>query len=120
MNKKRLRVFCSGPISSRNPFVYWRNLCRGIRVEASLAYRGYAPFPVFVNFLWHWFSPVTREDYYAIDLEWLKYADALLALKGWWHSPGAKEEIRHAEMWNIPVFYRLETLEAWREEKCGS
>ncbi len=110
----RLRIFVSGPISSRNPVQYILNLYRGIRTEAKLVAMGYAPLGVFCNFMWHWVERgITRDDYYDTDLAWIGSADAVLAIPGWWGSHGAKREIEVAEDMGIPVFYSLTALREW-------
>jgi hypothetical protein len=47
------------------------------------------------------------------DLAWLEVADAVLVTEDWSRSVGAREEVRLALAWGIPVFRYPGTLAAW-------
>lgn len=60
--------------------------------------------------------------YYDMDMEFLKRADAVLAMHGWEDSDGAKKEIEWAKENNLKIFYPkspddLDEIIKWAIEK---
>ena len=51
-----------------------------------------------------------------MDMDWIDVASAVLVLPGWKKSVGAKGEIDRAKKQNIPVFYDVDSLIAYRDK----
>jgi hypothetical protein len=96
--RRRLRVYVAGPISSG----LFEGIHRGIEMGRQMFLDGLAPFiPHFDAFFFlpdgHWNS------YLEYDLEFVSVCDAVYRLKG--ESKGADLECRVATELGIPVFY---------------
>lgn len=96
--RRRLRVYVAGPISSN----VFEGLHRGNAAGRQLFLDGLAPFvPHFDAF---WFLPDGNwRAYLEYDLEYVSVCDAVYRLAG--ESKGADLECRIAEEHDIPVFY---------------
>ena len=57
------------------------------------------------------------DDYILGDLEILERCDVILMLDNWESSRGAMSEHEFAELKKIPIFYKIEDLERWYNEK---
>lgn len=60
---------------------------------------------------------VPQEAYLECDLLILPACTALLLLGGWAESKGALGEAYRARELGIPIFYSIEAIKRWREEK---
>ncbi len=96
--RRRLRVYVAGPISSN----LFEGLARGSAVGRQLFVDGLAPFVP--HFDAYWFLPEGNWNaYLEYDLEYVATVDAVYRLEG--ESQGADLECRIAEELGIPVFY---------------
>lgn len=79
------------------------NVRTQIDVADKLMNVGFAPFvPLFSHFQ-QLIHPRPYQDWMDIDLEWVSNCDCVLRLKG--ESRGADEEVKHAQVLGIPVFF---------------
>jgi hypothetical protein len=98
--RRRLRVYVAGPISS-DPMV---GVARANAASRQMFLDGLAPFVPHWDSSWllgegHW------EAYLEFDLEFVSVCDAVYRLVG--SSRGADKEVAIAETLGIPVFYEL-------------
>lgn len=77
--------------------------------------KGFAPFAPLYSHFQHMAHPRPYQDWVKIDLEWIKVCDCLLRLGG--ESKGADGEVEFAKQLNIPVFYSIEELNKYYDEK---
>lgn len=98
MDRRRMRVYVAGPISS-DPF---EGVTRGSAMGRKMFVDGLAPFvPHFDAF---WFLPEGNWNaYLEYDIEYVSVCDAVFRLDG--ESKGADLEVSIAEELGIPVFY---------------
>lgn len=114
MNKRRTRVYVSGPISHGDQAVNVRN---GILAAAELLDAGYAPYCPHLTHFWQSIHPQTYEQWLALDFEWLPLCDVLLRLPG--HSPGADREVALACKCSITVCHSVrEVIRFFSAETC--
>ena len=112
-------VYPAGKIQGDSLLESLRNINAGIEWTATLRKLGYAPFPVFEDFM-----DIMRTDpgidielVYAASLAWLQRADCMFVTPGWETSYDTKQEIAHCEKHGVPVFYTLEELARFRRSK---
>lgn len=123
----RLKVYIAGPISKGD---LASNIQRASDAFESLALAGLAPFCPH----WSCFSGAVQvseggsvyaiagaqpnklehSDWLAVDLAWVRCADAVLRLPG--ESVGADREVSEAEAHGIPVFNSIGGLVRWATE----
>lgn len=111
--KLRPTVFPSGRITGKTAQNYWEHIRQGLDASVELIRKGYSPFPDFPDFAFGLRGTVTTNEYHEMDIAWLVKADAVLMLKGWKYSKGAKKERAIALELNIPVFYSMKALMKW-------
>ena len=118
------RVYVAGAYSDDNVLGVLKNIGRGQYWASQLFFKGFAPFTP-----WHdktfvtdnFDAEFTVDMFYEYSMEWLRVSDAVFVvpnehgLKNWQDSKGTLEEIRIAWELKIPVFYKLEELEAWNQ-----
>lgn len=112
---RRPRVYIAGPYSTGSP---QENTDRAIDVADQIVDLGADPF---IPHLFH-YRHARRERPYQFwideDLRWLEVCDALFRFPG--KSSGAENEITvMRDTHHRPVFYDLESLEAWIDEWNG-
>lgn len=84
------------------------NVRRQIEAADKLLEMGHIPFIPCLSYLWHLISPKSYEEWLRIGLFWLDACDALLRLSG--ESKGADEEVAHAILLGIPVYYNIQHI----------
>ena len=121
------RVYVAGAISGPTILQGLHNIGRGIRRANMLLRAGFAPFCPHLDYHWAFEGDVSVEQMYASSLAWLESAEALFVIEeGAMDSRGVKAEIERAQDIGIPVFWKLEDLQAWaalhpvREVECAS
>ena len=109
-----IKIYPAGPIQGKDILETIRNINQGLNYTALLREQGFAPFPVFSDFMDIMRTKdveITGENgIYEQSLAWMKHADALLMLPGWLHSRGAQAEKEKAKEWGIPVYLTIEEL----------
>ena len=86
-----------------------QNIKKVIGYADRLFEMGHTPFIPHLAFLWHLISPKPVSFWYAYDLIWLSFCDALLRLPG--ESIGADKEVQFAKDNCIPVYYSVGELD---------
>lgn len=99
------RVFVSGPYTNGDVAVNVRN---AIDAASKLMDAGYAVYLPHLTHFWHLVSPRPYQDWIKLDLEWLKFCDAVVRLDG--ESQGADGETKEAANLGIPIFSLEELL----------
>lgn len=99
--RRRLRVYVAGPISTGDTFV---NVHRAMAWTRKMVQDGLAPYcPHFDAFLLAKDSDISWNAYLEWDLEWVAQSEAVFRLAG--ASRGGDLEVAHAQRMGIPVFY---------------
>jgi hypothetical protein len=96
--RRRLRVYVAGPISSN----VFEGVHRGVAAGRQLFLDGLAPFVPHFDAYW-WLPDGNWRAYLEYDLEYVSICDAVYRLEG--ESKGADLECRIAEEHSIPIFY---------------
>ena len=104
-----IHVFIASPYGDSNDeATKTANVAKSMAAWHELAEAGFAPFcPLLSHFL-HQHKQQARSMWLAQDICWLKKCDCLLKLSG--HSPGADDEVAHARIQGIPVYFSTATL----------
>ncbi len=108
------RIYVAGPYSADNVMDVLHNIRKGIEVSYQLFVRGYAPFCPWLDYQYVLFdsgSYLKIDDFYECSIAWLNVSDALLVLPGWEKSKGTIDEINHAEIMHIPIFYEIDDID---------
>lgn len=113
-----LRVYIAGPYSAPDVIDVLGNMRRGICIAYQVLQSGFAPFVPWFDFMFSLMGPVSREEYQAYSMAWLRAADAVLLVNGWKDSSGTLAEIEVANRLEIPVFEDLISLKAWAHERA--
>lgn len=99
-----VRVYISGPITAPTEEEIRRNVEVADAVGRELAALGYNPFiPHKQTEGWHSRTSFTREQYLALDFDWLRLCHAVYLLPGWERSLGALAEYEEARRLGIPL-----------------
>jgi hypothetical protein len=101
--RRRLRVYVAGPISSN----VFEGVQRGVAAGRQMFLDGLAPFVPHFDAFW-WLPDGNWRAYLEYDLEYVSICDAVYRLEG--ESKGADLECRIAEEHGIPVFYESDSL----------
>ena len=113
------RVYIAGKLTDL-PAGYIKNMHQMIKCANQIRKENFAPFvPCFDILLGLVAGDIGLGEYYKIGLAWLSVSDALLVLPDSEDSKGTQAEIKKAIELNIPVFYTIGELRAWRDEKHG-
>lgn len=99
------RVYIAGPMSKGDRVA---NLAQALTAMRELMARGFAPLCPQLSFFAEPFIPADYDGWLAIDLPWVRVAEAVLRLPG--ESGGADKEVHEALNRDIPVFANLEDL----------
>jgi hypothetical protein len=122
---KRLKIYVAGAYSESNVLGVLKNIGRGEEWAAKLFMEGFAPFTPWHDktfVIQHWRLNFSVQDFYDYSMEWLSVSDAVFVvknyegLKNWQDSKGTLAEIEKAKELNIPVFFKYEDLETWRQK----
>ena len=101
----KLRVYIAAPYTKPDPCI---NTNRVMNVANNLMNMGYAPYIPHLNHFQHTFHPRPPQDWYDLDIEFLKVCDVVWRLDG--ESRGADRETKLAKEIGIPVVYSLREL----------
>ncbi len=112
------RVYVAGAYSADNVIAVLDNMRRGMRKSTEVFLAGYSPFSPWLDYQFQLMlrdgEKLTVPDYYRYSMAWLEVADAVLVLPNSEQSKGTQAEIARAKELNIPIFYNLEELKAWK------
>lgn len=106
------RVYVAGPYSNGDPQL---NTDRAIDVGDAIADMGADPF---IPHLSHYREARHARPYtfwIEEDLRWLQVCHALYRMEG--KSKGADGEVAEAQRLGIPVFYEMDDLKAWLDNR---
>lgn len=96
------RIYISGPMTHGDRL---RNLSEALAAFRDLIRLGYAPLCPQLTYFAETFLPeITHAEWIAIDLPWVRVADAIYRLDG--YSEGADREVQEAYLMSKPVFYQ--------------
>lgn len=109
---KPKKVYIAGPYSQG---VTAENIRNAVFAAERLVQLDCSPYIPHLSHLWELIQPHCYEFWIHHDMEWLGVCDALLRLPG--HSPGADGEVAEAQRLGIPVFYSLDELKAWIDNR---
>ena len=119
------RIYICGAITptgrGNHSVEHLTNIKNGIKAGKMLMRLGFSPYNPFLDYP-YWL--VDDGDFFLsvdrirqMDMDWIDKSDAVLVLPGFKRSVGAKAEIERAKRQNIPVFYEVDDLIAYREGK---
>lgn len=102
IERRRLRVYLAGPMSSGDRF---ENITGAIRVARKMVQDGLAPYvPQFDAYMFPG-EDITWNGFLEWDMEWVAVSEAVYRLAG--ESKGADLECLKASERGIPVFYQF-------------
>ena len=97
------------------------NIKRGLRASIQLILNGFVPFSPFLDYQYFLLlqngEKITEKMIKEVSMEWLRKCDAILVLSRYRKSEGTLAEIAEAREQKIPVFYSLEDLIDYDEDK---
>lgn len=113
------RVYIAGKLSDM-PGQYIKNMHQMIIYANKVRKAGFAPFTPCLDILLGLVNGnISEGEYYKIGLAWIGVANAIFVVPNSGDSKGTEREINKAKSLDIPVFYTLQELEAWRDKKYG-
>lgn len=108
-------IYIAGKYTADTEWGVEQNIRRAERAAMWVWKRGMAAHCPHMNTR-RWGGALDYETFMGGDFEILSRCDAVLAVANWKDSPGTKREIEHAAKKNVPVFYNLKDLLAWKEK----
>ncbi|HOX54629.1 MAG TPA: DUF4406 domain-containing protein [Candidatus Omnitrophota bacterium] len=114
MNKRKILVYVAGKYSGEIS----GNIHAARETAIKLWESGFSVFCPHLNTIHFEKDCKCRyNDYIMGDLEILERCDVILMLDNWESSQGATREHEFAQSQQIPIFYKIEDLERWYNEK---
>lgn len=112
--KRRMRVYISGPITVGNRN---HNFHQAAEAQRMLMLDGFAPLnPMGTMILpFAWEASVPHGLWLECDFAWIEVSDAVLRLPG--YSVGADAELKFADDLGVPIFYDMAILKEWRDAR---
>lgn len=107
-----MRVYVAGPMS-KGPLE--ENIRRAIDTANVLMQNGFHPFVPHFYYVMQITCPQDYERWMELDFAFISACEALLRIPG--ESKGADREIVYAAERGIPVFYNINTLISYRDQK---
>jgi hypothetical protein len=107
-------VFIAGPFRASTPWKIEQNIRKAETLSLEVAYAGFMPLCPHTNT--RFFDGECSDQFWLEGTsELLRRCDALLTVKGWEDSIGARAEVTLAKGEKIPIFHSLEdlVLERW-------
>lgn len=101
-----MRIYVAGPYSKGDVA---ENVRAAILAADEVSALHHLPYVPHLTHFWHLVSPKPYRWWLEYDALWLLQCEAVLRLPG--ESAGADEEVRMAQLADMPVFYSLEELE---------
>ena len=87
---------------------HMENVCRQIDAADEIRDAGHLSYAPLLSHFWHILIPHEYDYWMAMDLEWVRKANALVRLPG--ASKGADAEVAEAQRLCIPVYHGLESF----------
>lgn len=115
--KARMKIiYVAGAYRAETPWGVERNIFAAQDLAAQMVEKLHklGAYPLVPHANTAHFDDLAPDDYYLEGtLELMRRCDALLMVKGWEKSSGARGEVEEAKKLGIPIFYSIEDLEAW-------
>lgn len=108
----KARVYVAGPYTNGDVA---KNVRNAYEAANRLADLGFAPFVPHATHFWHMLFPRTYEFWLTLDNQFLPFCEAVLRIPG--SSNGADKEVALAKSLNIPVFFNIDTLVEYFEQR---
>jgi hypothetical protein len=119
------RIYIAGPYSGTDIITILDNIRQGIKTGHKLLLNNFAVFCPFLDYQFAFFNlpdsdpswnmSLTKEQYQANSMEWVKVCDAVFLIGDWTQSKGVQKEIEIANSLNIPLFTEFKKLVEWRD-----
>ena len=110
------RVYVAGAYSAPTILGVRKNMRMGLELSVAVLKAGFAPFCPWLDFEFGLLADLPIETYYAYSMAWLMASDAVIVQPvGADASVGTQAELSVARDMNIPIFYSLDDLIAWRD-----
>lgn len=114
-------VYVAGPFSAPDRAGVEKNIEDAVRVGIEIARLGVMPVIPHANTADPWFARVQPYEFWCTGtLELMRRCDAVVMVKGWKRSRGARAEYEEAIARGMPVFFTLQELQAWLDTKRES
>lgn len=110
-----MRIYVAGPYTKGDVVENVRN---AIVIGHHLRRLGHLPYVPHLSHFWHFLIPQKIEYWYKLDMEWLEVCEAVFRIGG--ESTGADMEVQRAQELGLPVFYSLEDLQRYQDNKNPS
>lgn len=105
------RVYIAGAYNSDNIISCLDNMRRGQQLAYQVLKAGFAPFCPFLDYQYGLIGPTTREEFQRASMAFLDTCDAILVVpEGHENSLGTQEELKKANILDIPVFFDINEL----------
>ena len=109
-----LRAYPAGKISDDDPVKEAHNIQLLKDLTIAIIKLGCSPYPTAYTSEWGEKWDVTREQYYALDNEWLDVSDVVVVQPiGWENSIGTIAEVKRAKERDIKVVFGAAGLAKW-------
>ena len=99
------RIYVAGKYDDTSVIGVLNNIKKGTSKCVEILKEGNAPFCPWLDFQFHWFGDLSKEDYQRYSMAWLEVCDELYVLNNWRTSGGTKREIARAKELGIPITY---------------
>lgn len=113
------KIYIAGPYSGPDIITILENIRQGIEAGHYLISKGFAVFCPFLDYQFAFFNhpenTLTKEQYQANSMEWVKVCDAVFLLPGWEQSGGVRRELDVAVRHRIPTYTNYQDLFKWAE-----
>lgn len=122
MTPKKLppRIYVAGEYSAGDVIDVLKNIGRGESFCTTLFKIGFAPYSPWSDAVYAknlWYQEPSKQEFYDASLAWLQVSDAVYVISGHGKGGGVDAEIEFAKKIGIPVFYSMDDLCRWRDEK---
>lgn len=100
-----MKIYLAGKYSDNNIIGVLNNIKKGISIAAKLIKEGNNVFCPFLDYQYHFFENLTKQDYQRNSMSFVEWADELWILPNSENSGGTQREITKANELKIPVRY---------------
>ena len=113
------KIYIAGPYGAPDVMSVFENMRKGMSLATKVRQWGFAPFCPWMDYQYFFMNhaePFTLENCYEYSMAWLEVSDAVLLVKRWSNSHGARKEVDRAWELHIPVFESFHALLQWDED----